>query len=93
VAQGDKADLLAASGMVVKARDPGALRAALHRYGLAGTDTTDGGVAVQADAETIGRVAADAGIALLELRPAGSGGLEQMFLSLTSGDSAREAVR
>jgi ABC-2 type transport system ATP-binding protein len=93
VAQGDKAELLSASGMVVKARDPGALRAALSRNGLTGTDTTDGGVAVQADAETIGRVAADAGIPLLELRPAGAGGLEQMFLTLTSGDSAREAVR
>jgi ABC-2 type transport system ATP-binding protein len=93
VAQGDKAELLSASGMVVKARDPGALRAALSRNGLTGTDTTDGGVAVQADAETIGRVAADAGIPLLELRPAGAGGLEQMFLTLTSSDSAREAVR
>ncbi|HEY7271352.1 MAG TPA: ABC transporter ATP-binding protein [Actinoplanes sp.] len=93
VAQGDKSELLATSGMVVKARDPGALRAALHRTGLTGTETTDGGVAVQADAETIGRVAADAGIALLELRPAGSGGLEQMFLNLTAGDSVREAVR
>jgi ABC-2 type transport system ATP-binding protein len=93
VAQGDKAEMLSASGMVVKARDPGALRAALSRNGLTGTDTTDGGVAVQADAETIGRVAADAGIPLLELRPAGAGGLEQMFLSLTAGDSVREAVR
>ena len=93
VAQGDKAELLSASGMVVKARDPGALRAALSRNGLTGTDTTDGGVSVQADAETIGRVAADAGIPLLELRPAGAGGLEQMFLTLTSSDSAREAVR
>jgi ABC-2 type transport system ATP-binding protein len=78
---------------VVKAGDPRALRAALHRHGLTGTETTEGGVAVQADAETIGRVAADAGIALLELRPAGSGGLEQMFLTLTAGDSVREAVR
>jgi ABC-2 type transport system ATP-binding protein len=93
VAQGDKSELLATSGMVVKARDPGALRAALDRNGLTGAETTDGGVAVQADAETIGRVAADAGIALLELRPAGSGGLEQMFLTLTAGDSVREAVR
>ena len=93
VAQGDKAELLSASGMVVKARDPGALRTALSRNGLTGTDTTDGGVAVQADAETIGRVAADAGIPLLELRPAGAGGLEQMFLTLTSSDSTREAVR
>jgi ABC-2 type transport system ATP-binding protein len=93
VAQGDKAELLAASGMVVKALDPGALDTVLQRIGLTGTKTTDGGVAVQSDAETIGRAAADAGLVLLELRPAGGGGLEQMFLTLTAGDSVKESVR
>jgi ABC-2 type transport system ATP-binding protein len=93
VAQGDKAQLLAATGMVVKALDPGALEIVLKRIGLTGTRTTDGGVVVQADAETIGRAAADAGLVLLELRPAGSGGLEQMFLTLTAGDTVKEAVR
>jgi ABC-2 type transport system ATP-binding protein len=93
VAQGDKAELLSASGTVVKALDPGALDIVLKRIGLTGTTTTDGGVVVQADAETIGRAAADAGLVLLELRPAGSGGLEQMFLTLTAGDSVKEAVR
>ena len=44
-------------------------------------------------AETIGRAAADAGLVLLELRPAGGGGLEQMFLTLTAGDSVKESVR
>jgi ABC-2 type transport system ATP-binding protein len=92
-AQGDKADLLAATGMMVKALDPGALEIVLQRIGLTGTKTTDGGVVVQSDAETIGRAAADAGLVLLELRPAGSGGLEQMFLALTAGDSVKEAVR
>jgi ABC-2 type transport system ATP-binding protein len=57
VAQGDKAELLAQSGTVVRALDMAAL-------------------------ETV-----------LELRPAGSGGLEQMFLTLTAGDSVKEAVR
>jgi ABC-2 type transport system ATP-binding protein len=93
VAQGAKDELLAASGVVVKALDPGALDLVLKRIGLTGTPTTDGGVAVQCDAETIGRAAADAGLVLLELRPAGSGGLEQMFLTLTAGDSVKEAVR
>jgi ABC-2 type transport system ATP-binding protein len=93
VAQGDKADLLAATGMVVRALDMGALERVLDRVGLSGTRTTDGGVAVQSDAETIGRAAADSGLVLLELRPAGSGGLEQMFLTLTAGDSVKEAVR
>ncbi|MEV6488460.1 ATP-binding cassette domain-containing protein [Actinoplanes sp. NPDC051633] len=93
VAQGDKAELLASSGIVVRALDPEALDLVLHRVGLTGTKTTDGGVVVQSDAETIGRAAADAGLVLLELRPAGGGGLEQMFLTLTAGDSVKEAVR
>ena len=93
VAQGDKAELLAASGMVVKALDMGALDLLLQRIGLTATRTTDGGVVVQSDAETIGRAAADAGLVLLELRPAGGGGLEQMFLTLTAGDSVKESVR
>ena len=93
VAQGGKDELLAASGTVVRALDMAALEVVLQRTGLPGTPTTDGGVVVQAEAETIGRAAADAGLVLLELRPAGSGGLEQMFLTLTAGDSVKEAVR
>jgi ABC-2 type transport system ATP-binding protein len=93
VAQGDQAELLAASGVVVKALDPDALDRVLQRIGLTGTKSTDGGVVVQSDAETIGRAAADAGLVLLELRPAGGGGLEQMFLTLTAGDSVKESVR
>jgi ABC-2 type transport system ATP-binding protein len=93
VAQGDKAELLSASGTVVRALDPGALELTLRRAGLTGTPSTDGGVIVPADAETVGRAAADAGLVLLELRPAGSGGLEQMFLTLTAGESVQEAVR
>jgi ABC-2 type transport system ATP-binding protein len=93
VAQGGKAELLAASGMVVKALDPGALTMLLDRVGLTGTTSADGGVLVQSDAETIGRAAADAGLVLLELRPAGGGGLEQMFLTLTAGESVKESVR
>ena len=93
VAVGDKSELLAASGMVVRAMDPEALDLVLRRVGLTGTKTTDGGVVVQSDAETIGRAAADAGLVLLELRPADGGGLEQMFLALTAGDSVKEAVR
>jgi ABC-2 type transport system ATP-binding protein len=93
VAQGDKDELLAASGTLVRALDPAALDVALREAGLTGTRTTDGGVIVQAEAEAVGRAAAGAGVVLLELRPAGSGGLEQMFLSLTAGDSVKEAVR
>jgi ABC-2 type transport system ATP-binding protein len=93
VAQGDKAELLAASGVVVKALDPGALELMLQRIGLTARANADGGVVVQSDPETIGRAAADAGLVLLELRPAGGGGLEQMFLQLTAGESVKESVR
>ncbi len=93
VAQGDKTELLSATGTVVRALDMEALGAALSQAGLTGTRTTDGGVVVQADAEAVGRVAAEARLVLLELRPAGGGGLEQMFLALTAGDSVKEAVR
>ncbi len=93
VAAGDKSELLHASGTIVRALDMDALATVLKRIGLTGTKSTDGGVVVQADAETIGRAAADTGLVLLELRPAGSGGLEQMFLTLTAGDSVKEAVR
>jgi ABC-2 type transport system ATP-binding protein len=92
VADGDKAELLAATGTVVKALDMGALEMVLRRVGVDSTATTDGAVVVQAQPEVIGRAAADAGLVLLELRSAGGGGLEQMFLSLTGGE-AKEAVR
>jgi ABC-2 type transport system ATP-binding protein len=93
VAQGDKAELLAASGVVVRALDRAALEMVLRRAGLSSTPAADGAVIVQSDAETIGRAAADAGLVLLELRPAGGGGLEQMFLTLTAGDSVKEAAK
>jgi ABC-2 type transport system ATP-binding protein len=93
VANGDKAELLAASGVVVRGRDSRALAAALDRAGLAAQPTADGAFAVQAGAEAVGRAAAEAGVVLLDLRPAGGGGLEQMFLTLTAGESLKETVR
>ncbi|TBL33061.1 ABC transporter ATP-binding protein, partial [Verrucosispora sp. SN26_14.1] len=48
----------------------------------------------------VGEAALPAGVALTELRPAGSGGLEQLFLTLTAtggsqtaGTSATEPTR
>ena len=93
VARGGRDELLASAGTLVRALDPPALASMLDRIGLPATPTTDGGVVVRAAAETIGRAAAESGVALLELRPAGSGGLEQIFLELTAGRSVREAVR
>jgi ABC-2 type transport system ATP-binding protein len=93
VADDTMSRLLSTSGTVVRALDPDALNTMLDRLGLTATRSTDGSVVVPADAETIGRAAAQAGLVLLELRPNGGGGLEQMFLTLTAADSVKEAVR
>ncbi|WP_326560710.1 ABC transporter ATP-binding protein [Micromonospora sp. NBC_01796] len=93
VAEGSKDELLAGTGTVVRAVDPQTLRTALQRAGLAATTSTDGGLLVQAEPVAVGRVAADAGAVLIELRSAESNGLEQIFLTLTAGDSVREAVK
>ncbi|MGI5145212.1 ABC transporter ATP-binding protein [Plantactinospora sp. CA-294935] len=93
VAQGSKDELLAGAGALVRARDPEALRGALDRAGLPVRSGTDGGLLVGADPGAVGQAAADSGVALLELRPAESAGLEQIFLTLTAGESVREAVR
>ncbi|MEU8114138.1 ATP-binding cassette domain-containing protein [Micromonospora sp. NPDC048947] len=92
VAQGDKNELLAGGGTVVRARDSAALRQALEVANLSAADSSEG-LLVQADAEAVGQAAADAGVALAELRPASGGGLEQLFLTLTAGESTKEAVR
>jgi ABC-2 type transport system ATP-binding protein len=83
VADGPKHELLAASGVVVRGLDTAALHQALADAGLVATPGADGALLVEAEAEAVGRAAADAGIVLLELRPADGGGLEELFLSLT----------
>ncbi len=88
VAQGRKEELLAATGVIVRGLDPEALHEALAGAGLTATPGSDGALLVEAEAEAVGRAAAAAGVVLLELRPADTGGLEELFLSLTS--SGRE---
>jgi ABC-2 type transport system ATP-binding protein len=83
VAEGAKHELLAASGVIVRSLDPAALHEELAAAGLVATPGADGALLVDAGAEAVGRVAAAAGIVLLELRPADTGGLERLFLSLT----------
>jgi ABC-2 type transport system ATP-binding protein len=86
VAQGRKDELLASTGVIVRALDPVALHEALAGAGLVATPGADGALLVETEAEAVGRVAAAAGLVLLELRPADGGGLEELFLSLTSSD-------
>jgi ABC-2 type transport system ATP-binding protein len=89
VAQGEKSELLAASGVIVRSPDRTGLRRALAEAQLPSTNTSDGAQMVEAEPEVIGQVALDAGIVLSELRRADSAGLEDMFLSLTgtTGDA------
>ena len=88
VSQGPKADLLRGAGTVVRATDMPALERALRASGVPTSRTTDSALRAETDAAVIGLVARDAGLALTELRPA-DGGLEDMFLQLTS-DTQRE---
>lgn len=88
VADGGKDELLHAGGLYVRSLDPAPLEKALTEAGLSVQPTRDGGFSVASDAETVGRAALAAGAVLLELRPADSGGLEEMFLRLTSSHDA-----
>jgi ABC-2 type transport system ATP-binding protein len=90
VAQGTKQNLLQTRGAYVRAEDQDALVAALNHGGVQAVPSGDG---LRSDAEPvqIGRIAAQAGLALVELRPADGAGLEEMFLQLT-GDSQRDSL-
>jgi len=89
VAQGSKADLLAAAGTVVRADRVPDLAAAVRGSGLTCTVGADGTLRTDVDAATVGRIALEAGVALTELRSADGAGLEEMFLELTA-ESQRE---
>jgi ABC-2 type transport system ATP-binding protein len=91
VAQGSKADMLASTGVLVRATDTPALGSALTAASLSFTESTPGTFMVDATAEDVGRAALAGQVALVELRAAGSAGLEEMFMQLTS-DDAREQV-
>ncbi|MCB8969375.1 MAG: ATP-binding cassette domain-containing protein [Solirubrobacterales bacterium] len=83
VAQGAKAELLATSGSYVRSPDRSGLERALHAAGIQFSASGDGLLA-DGDGERVGAAAHSGGVALSELRGADGGGLEQLFLSLTS---------
>ncbi len=91
VAQGTKAELLAAAGTVARALDPQRLADALHAAGLDAVRGEDGAVRTSADPAQVGEVAHAAGFPLTELRAADGAGLEEMFLELTA-DTSREGA-
>ena len=91
VSQGTKQELLRSAGTTVRAVDETGLREALEAWGLAVTGSSDGALCADAEPGLVGQVAARAGIALAELRPADGARLEDMFLALTSA-TQREGV-
>ncbi len=91
VAQGSKTDMLANAGTLVRGLDPEALGTAIMAASLAATRRDENTFIVDGTAEQVGRAAAMAGVVLVELRPADSEGLEEVFMQLTAEDS-REAV-
>lgn len=83
VAHGPKDELLKGAGTYVRASDSAALAAALERAGITPTPHGDG-FHVDVAPEEAAEAAADAGVVLIEIRESSQGGLEEMFLELTS---------
>jgi ABC-2 type transport system ATP-binding protein len=84
VAKGTRDELLSTSGSFVRAPDDAALGRALAAAGIETTATQGGGYIAAAEGEAVGRAALAAGVGLSELRAADGGGLEALFLNLTS---------
>jgi ABC-2 type transport system ATP-binding protein len=94
VAQGDRKSLLAGARKgtahsLVTALDNQALADALSAKGIT-VATAGEGLRVETEPVEVGRTALEAGVVLTDLR-SGEGGLEDLFLELTS-DTQREAV-
>ncbi|HUS22071.1 MAG TPA: ABC transporter ATP-binding protein, partial [Aeromicrobium sp.] len=83
VAHGPKEELLKGAGTYVRAIDGAALADALQEAGIAPTPQGDG-FHVDATPEEAAKAAADKGVVLIEIRESSQGGLEEMFLELTS---------
>ena len=80
VADGARDELLAGSGILVRATDPDELANALVAFDHRRVDE---GFVVDARPEQIGRAALDAGVVLTHLGPSEGAGLEQLFFDLT----------
>ncbi|MBJ7521314.1 MAG: ATP-binding cassette domain-containing protein [Solirubrobacteraceae bacterium] len=92
VASGALDELLHGTGTLVRAVDPAALEGALRTAGVAFTRRDDGALSVEAGVQDIGLLAARAGVALTELRQADGGDLEDLFFTLTGGETALETA-
>jgi ABC-2 type transport system ATP-binding protein len=99
VASGPLDELLASTSLLLRTPDPDALVRALHTARIDYVPGPDQTFAVdlldgRVTAEMIARVALEARVLLTELRQSDSGGLEQLFFSLTAttADHSQEAA-
>jgi ABC-2 type transport system ATP-binding protein len=83
VARGPKDELLKGAGTYVRATDASALAKALRQAGIASKPQGEG-FHVDATPEEAAKAAAERGVVLVEIRESSQGGLEEMFLELTS---------
>jgi ABC-2 type transport system ATP-binding protein len=88
VAWGRLSDLLSTSQLLVRTTDPLSLTRALDDAGVPHARSDDGSISVDtstgATAEQVARLAADAGVLVVELRESDRAGLEQLFFTLTA---------
>jgi len=92
VAAGPLDALLASTALLIRSPEPASLHRMLHGAGIPFGVNTDLSVTVDTssgavDASRIAQLATDARVLVTELRAADSGGLEQLFFSLTAGDT------
>ena len=99
VASGPLAGLLASSSLLVRSSDPEALERALRSARIDFRPAPDGSFTVDAldgrvTSDSIARLALREQVPLTELRQSDSGGLEQLFFSLTAAkaDHSQEAA-
>lgn len=83
VAQGQKAELLAVPGSIVRSTDDPALLAALANAGLE-VSPHDGGLRTSGTPAEVGAIALATGVLLTQLGPAQANALEQLYFDLTS---------
>jgi ABC-2 type transport system ATP-binding protein len=82
VADGAREELLAGTGVLVRATDAEELAAALRAAAL-DFHAVDGGFVVDAGAEAVGAAALRGAVILTHLGPSEGAGLEQLFFDLT----------
>ncbi|MFT3660330.1 MAG: ATP-binding cassette domain-containing protein [Gordonia sp. (in: high G+C Gram-positive bacteria)] len=85
IAQGTTESLSGAPGTHVASTDDAALAATLAAAGLVCRPDRDGGIHVECEPGEVGAAVAGTSIVLTELRKAGTGNLERMYLELTAG--------